>query len=81
MESDERRNTLITLIKEQGSWARITDNTWCIKSDETKSSEVRDKLAARVAVKNTERLLVVNMTYSAWASYYLPKEVTDWLKE
>ena len=78
--NEERNVQMINLIKEQSSWARITDMTWCVKTDIATSSELRDQLANRIGIQNDERLMVVNMTNSAWGSYNLPKEVADWLK-
>ena len=81
MSSEARNNEMIKAIKMDGPWARITDTTWCVKAENTTTSEIRDKLNNRVQLNNTEKLFVVNITNSAWASYYLPKEVADWLKE
>lgn len=81
MSSEERRNNLITFIKENGNWARITDYTWCVKSNVDTTAELRDELARRIGIQSEERIMVVNMTKSAWASYNLPKNVADWLKE
>ena len=81
MSSDERTNDMINAIKLDGPWARITNTTWCVKAENATTSEIRDKLNNRVSLVNTEKLFVANITNSAWASYYLPKEVADWLKE
>ena len=78
---ESRRLTMINYIKEYGTWARITDNVWCIKNNGKTTAEIRDGFTAKLTLQSTERLMVVNMTSSAWASYYLPKEVADWLKE
>jgi hypothetical protein len=78
--NEVKRNDLIALIKQQGPWARITDNTWCIKADNKTTAEIRDVLGPGIQIQKDERLMVVDITKSAWASYYLPKEVADWLK-
>ena len=75
-----RRNSLVSLIKQQGPWARITDNVWCIKAENKTTAEIRDVLGPGIQIQKDERLMVVDITKSAWASYYLPKEVADWLK-
>ena len=80
MLTEERTARMVTLIKEQSSWARITDTTWCVKTEISKSSEMREWLANRVDIQRGERLIIINITHSAWASYNLPKEVADWLK-
>lgn len=76
---DELRPSLIEQLKRLGSWARITTNTWCVKSDDKNTVIIRDAL--KEAVGDNGRLFVVNITDSAWASYCIPKEVTDWLKD
>ena len=81
MSDPERTDTMVRLIKEYGTWARITDNAWCIKVPDKTAADIRDGFTSKLSIQSTERLLVVNMTAVGWASYYLPKEVTDWLKE
>lgn len=76
---DELRPSLIEQLKRLGSWARITANTWCVMSDDKNTVIIRDVL--KEAVGDNGRLFVVNITDSAWASYCIPKEVTDWLKD
>lgn len=78
----EREAQMVGFIKENRPWARITDNVWCVKDDDNvKTADVRDALNSKFSLQSTERLMVINITKSAWASYYLPKEVADWLKE
>lgn len=77
--AEDRRNSLIEQLKGLGSWARITANTWCVLSDDKNTVIIRDAL--KEAVGDNGRLFVVNITDSAWASYCIPKEVTDWLKD
>ena len=76
-----RANDMVSAIKEYGSWARICSNSWCIKVSDKTAADIRDSLSDRISIQSSERLLVVNITNSAWASYYLPKDVTGWLKE
>lgn len=81
MSDTERAATMVRLVKEYGTWARITNNTWCIKVTDKTAADIRDGFTSKFSIQSTERLMVVNMTSAGWASYYLPKEVTDWLKE
>ena len=82
MSNDERRQQMVNFVKENRQWARITDNVWCVKeSDTTKTADIRDNLNSRLTIQPSERLMVINTTKSAWASYNLPREVADWLKE
>lgn len=75
LSSDERKNLIIGLIKKYASWARITDNVWCLKTEIEESSGIRHQLANGIGIKSDERF-----TTPSWASYNLPKEVTEWLK-
>lgn len=82
MSDESRRLSMVSYIKENRQWARIWDNAWCIRVDDTATTaEIRDNLNARCPLSEGERLMVVNITKSAWASYNLPREVADWLKE
>lgn len=81
MSHPERTQAFINNIKAYGIWARITDTTWCIKASDKTTAEIRDSLNERFPLRNDEKLMVVNITKSPWASYYLPKEVADWLKD
>ncbi len=75
---EDSRNTVIEQLKNLGSWARITANTWCVTSDDKNTVMIRDALKEAVGVYG--RVFVVDITDSAWASYGIPKEVTNWLK-
>ena len=81
MTDRDRSQSMVQFIKEYGIWARITDTTWCIKATDKTTADIRDNLNAKFVLQSNERLMVVDITNSHWASYYLPKEVTDWLKE
>ena len=81
MADSDRSLAMVNYIKEYGLWARITNTTWCVKASDKTTAEIRDTLNTKYPLQNNERLMVVNITNSPWASYYLPKEVADWLKE
>lgn len=81
MADNNRSLQMINNIKEYGLWARITSTTWCIKVADKTTAEIRDNLNSKSSLQRNERLMVVNITNSPWASYYLPKDVADWLKE
>ena len=72
---------MVELVKEYGTWARITENAYCIKVSDKTAADIRDGFTSKFSIQSTERLMVVNMTAAGWASYYLPKEVAEWLKE
>lgn len=80
---DEARGLrLVAAIKSYGSWARITPFTWCVKTmDDKTTAIIRDEINEKCRLQDGERLFVVNITNSPWASFYVPKEVADWLKD
>lgn len=59
-------------------WAKITSNTWVIKTDE-KINNVRYKLS-NILTLYQDKLFVCDITKSAWASYCIPNEVTTFIK-
>lgn len=79
-DTQELRNQIVDTIKKQGSWARLGSNFWCVKTDSRNTAEVRDALKA-VLGDSEGRIFVVNITDSAWASFAIPKEVTNWVKD
>lgn len=58
----------------------MTGNSWCIKTDSRNTAEIRDNLKAVIG-DSVARIFVVNITDSAWASFAIPKEVTNWIKD
>ena len=80
VDSDELCKSLIDEIKKQGSWAKLGDSFWCVKTDSKNTAEIRDNLKMVIG-NNKGRVFVVNITDSAWASYAIPKEVTNWIKD
>ena len=71
-------SAIISNIKQLGAWARINEFTYCIKCDMTRAIDVRESILCN---KNSNfRLFVTNITNSGWASYGIPQEVADWLK-
>lgn len=81
MDSTERSHTMVNCIKEYGLWARVTLSTWYIKSENTTTAKIRDNLNSKCPLNDSERLMVVDITNSPWASYYLPREVAEWIKD
>ena len=76
-----REQEIVSAIKSYGTWARITPSTWCIKTVDKTTADIRDDINNRCSIQDGERLFVVNITNAPWASFYLPKSVADWLKE
>lgn len=65
-------------IKSYPKWARISQSTWLIQTDES-VSEVRSELKATINENGT--ILVIDVSSSAWATFAVSKNVTNWMKE
>lgn len=65
-------------IKSYPKWARISQSTWLIQTDES-VSEVRSDLKATINEDGT--ILVIDVSSSAWATFAISKNVTNWMKE
>lgn len=78
---ENRARSMVGFIKEYGKWARISPSSWCIKADDLKTADIRNNLNQKLPLLDNERLIVFNVTNSAWASYNLPENVADWLKD
>ena len=59
-------------------WARISQYSWLIKTDDS-ISNVRSDLKATIQEKGS--ILVIDVTNAPWATYAVSKNVTDWMKE
>lgn len=68
-------NKLIEAIKSYDYWAKICESCWAVKTNQS-DAQIRDYL--KQFLDSNDRLFVC--TFSWWASWNLPKEVTDWLK-
>lgn len=65
---------LINAIKAYGTWANICLSCWAIESNQT-TIEIRDNLKKHL--DKNDVLFVCD--FDDWASFNLPKSVTDWL--
>lgn len=68
---------LIAYLQSAIGWARATDNVWVVKTYKS-ASEIRDGVRDRI--KSTDKVLIIKADKSAWASYGISKEITDWMK-
>lgn len=71
---EKNKEAVIKLIKAGSNWSKLLDNVWLRESD-TSSDEVRSILSPFCL-----RVVVVNVFDCAWATYGIPKEVTNWMK-
>lgn len=76
-EEFEDYKNLIGYIKSLGSWAKPLYSVWFVDTNKT-VSEIRD--GAKRHTDSNDKIFVAEWdTKSGWASYALPKSVTDWL--
>lgn len=78
IENELQRQEFINKIKSLGAWARILSNVYIVRSSSKTAITIRDNL--RVNIKDSDRLFVVDIEDSDWASKNLPIEVNKWLK-
>jgi hypothetical protein len=76
-ETREDYKRLIDHIKSYGTWAKPLYSVWLVKSSKT-ASQIRDDLTRYV--DSNDKLLVMNVTGTSWASLRLPDAVATWMK-
>ena len=69
---------LIDYIKTYGTWAKPLESFWLVKTGKDIAS-VRDELVTKVSPG--DKIIVMDITGTSWASSSISKEVTDWMKE
>lgn len=80
MSDNNRHDEVVQIIKGLGPWGRITNDAWCVKLNNTTTAEIRDVIVTRYTINENERLMIVDITDSSWASFFLHRDVADWLK-
>ena len=68
---------LFNTIKSAKFWAKPLRSMWLVKTT-LSSAQIRDEL--RKATDTNDKILVIEVT-NDWASYNLPKEITDWMQQ
>lgn len=63
-------------IKSYSNWAKPFDRTWLINTDRS-AVEIRDGLAA--SINRRGRILVIDVSGSAWATSMVDNKVNDWM--
>ena len=65
-------------LKKYPNWAKIFARTWVIRTAHS-TRHVRNSL--RDAIDGKGRIVVFNITDSAWATYKVEESVIEWMKE
>lgn len=67
---------LYDALKAYGTWARPVESVWLIETDDT-TGDVRDELLQHVDAN--DKLIVLLVDDSEWATYNLSAKVGKWL--
>lgn len=65
-------------IKSYPKWARISQHAWLIQTDQSVSN-VRSDLKTSIDEDGT--IFVIDVSSSAWATFAVSKNVTNWMRE
>jgi len=77
-ETYEDYKFLIKYIKSYPNWAKPLQSVWLIRTTKT-SGQVRDEIKAKI--DSNDKVLVMDVTKTGWATFNVSKEVTDWMKK
>lgn len=69
---------LMNRLKGYPNWARLFQDVWIIKTRNT-VRDVRDDLED--VIHGMGEIFVANITGSAWATYRVDKDLTNWIHE
>ena len=65
-------------LKRYPDWAKLFNRAWIIKTSKS-SRTVRDELTETIEDKG--KIVVINITDSAWAVSKMDSNILDWMKE
>lgn len=77
-ETSDSYTDLIKKIKSYPGYCKPEYSLWLISTDK-QTDTVRDELKAYL--DTNDKLLVVRVTGAGWASYNLPSNITQWMKD
>ena len=69
---------LIEYIKSHGNWAKPLKSLWLFKTQK-RPSVVRDEVVR--IVDSNDGILVLDVTGDDWATFGIPKDVNDWMRQ
>lgn len=76
--STESYNKISSQLKKYPNWAKLFARVWMIKTSRS-SKRVRDELSD--AINGKGKIVVINITDSAWATYNINDNVLNWMKD
>lgn len=65
-------------LKQFHNWAKLFSRAWIIKTTRS-SRSVRDELVD--VINNKGKVVVINITDSAWATYGINPDLVEWMKD
>lgn len=77
-DSTESYDSISSRLKRYPNWAKLFARVWIIRTSHA-SKRVRDELSD--AIEGKGKIVVINITDSAWATYRIPDNMLDWMKE
>ncbi len=76
--STESYDAISSRLKRYPNWAKLFARVWIIRTSRS-SKRIRDELSDVIEGKG--KIVVINITDSAWATYKIPDNILDWMKE
>lgn len=77
-DSTESYSKISSRLKDSPKWAKLFARVWIIRTSRS-SKRVRDELSDIIEGKG--KIVVINITDSAWATYGINDRMIDWMKE
>lgn len=65
-------------LKRYPDWVKLFNRAWIIKTPQS-SLKVRDDLVNSIEARG--KIVVINITDSAWATFNIDKDFLSWMKE
>lgn len=75
-ETSQSYTQLIEAIKGLGGWVKPLESFWLVSCDKS-CADIRDFL--NPYLDSNDRLFVATIPLNAWATYNIPRNVTDWM--
>ena len=77
-DSTESYSKISSRLKDFPKWAKLFARVWIIRTSRS-SKRVRDELSD--VIEGNGKIVVINITDSAWATYGINDRMIDWMKE
>lgn len=81
-ENKANANEIDSVMRNFHRWAKLQDCAWFCCSNSL-ASEVRDSITDQLKQRNIENIpiLVINVTDCGWATFKIPKNLTNWMRD